>query len=139
MKHFIMMFLLAMVLVSSVGADDINRHSSLYMDVWVKSVDGGNVTFINNVGDIFNFTDVTKTFKVGEEATLEFVVDFKGETFVVIDAFYVAQNTRLAYPDNSSDEWKLHIALIILALVLLFGGYLIGINNRPYNRKIKRG
>lgn len=151
MRYFGIIFLLSMVLISSVGADNINRHSSLYMDVTVKSVvgvvsiDGSpsgnatyNVTFINNVGDEFFFTSVTKQFKPGDKATLEFVVDFKGEMFVVIDAFYVLDDTRFTYPDNKPDEWKMFVGIGCIMLTMLFGGYLLGLNNRPYNRKIRR-
>lgn len=150
MRYFGIIFLLSMVLISSVGADNINRHSSLYMDVTVKSVvgvvsiDGSpsgnatyNVTFINNVGDEFFFTSVTKQFKPGDKATLEFVVDFKGEMFVVIDAFYVLDDTRFTYPDNKPDEWKMFVGLGGIMLAMLFGGYLLGIHNKQ-NKKVRR-
>ena len=144
MKYLVITLMLAVVLVSSVGAGDSNKHSSLYMDVTVHKVDGGRVTFINNVGDVFNFTDVTKTFKVGERTTLEFAVAFEREQdnterFKVVDAFYVVQDTRFTYPDNSPDEWKMFVGIGAIMLAMLFGGFLLGRinNNKPRpNRRI---
>jgi len=132
-------FMLTMVLVLSATASDTDKHSSLYMDVAVHKVDGGRVTFINNVGDVFDFTDVTKDFKVGDRTTLEFVVDFKGEVFTVVDAFYVVQDTRFTYPNNNPEEWKMFIGIGGIILATLFGGFLLGRinNNKPRpNRRI---
>jgi len=117
---------LTMVLVLSATASDTDKHSSLYMDVAVHKVDGGRVTFINNVGDVFNFTDVTKDFKVGDKTTLEFVVDFKGEVFTVVDAFYVVQDARFTYPDNKYDEGSMLTGIVAIMLAMLFGGFLLG-------------
>lgn len=150
MRYFGIIFLLSMVLISSVGADNINKHSSLYMDVTVKSVvgvvsiDGSpsgnatyNVTFINNVGDEFFFTNVTKPFKVGDRTTLEVEADFAGEIFRVVNMYYVVNDTRLTYPDNKLDECKMFVGLGGIMLAMLFGGYLLGIHNKQ-NRRVRR-
>jgi hypothetical protein len=147
----VVLSILAIILVlawTSLARAD-GRHTSLYMDVTVKSVvgvvsiDGSpsgdatyNITFVNNVGDEFFFTNVTKPFKVGDRTTLEFVVDFSGETFKVIDAFYVVQDTRFSYPENKPDEWKMFVGLGGIMLAMLFGGYLIGIKIRPRGREV---
>lgn len=132
-------FMLTMVLVLSATASDTDKHSSLYMDVAVHKVDGGRVTFINNVGDVFDFTDVTKDFKVGDRTTLEFVVDFKGEVFTVVDAFYVVQDTRFTYPSNNPDEWRMFVGIGAILLAILFAGFIFGRinNNKPRpNRRV---
>jgi hypothetical protein len=120
------------------------------MDVTVKSVvgvvsiDGSpsgnatyNVTFINNVGDEFFFTNVTKPFKVGDRTTLEVEADFAGEIFRVVNMYYVVNDTRLTYPDNKLDECKMFVGLGGIMLAMLFGGYLLGIHNKQ-NRRVRR-
>jgi hypothetical protein len=118
------------------------------MDVVVKnvvgvvSIDGSpsgdatyNITFVNNVGDEFFFTNVTKPFKVGDRTTLEVEADFAGEIFRVVNMYYVVNDARFAYPENKTDEWKMFVGLGVIMLAMLFGGYLLGYNNRPYNKR----
>ncbi len=151
----VVIIMLILLWTSLTAASD--KHTSLYMDVTVKSVvsvvdiDGApagyisyNVEFVNNVGDIFRFTDVTKPFKYGERTTIEVVVDFKRgvdgvELFEVVDMFYVVQNTRFIYPSNNPEEWKMFVGLGVIILAVLFGGFLLGRinNNKPRpNRRI---
>jgi len=140
MKSISIMFLLTMVLVSAVAANDTikPRHSSLYMDVTVHEVKARNVTFVNSAGDEFNFTDVAKAFKVGERTTLEVEADFAGEWFRVINMRYVVQDTRFVYPDNKHDEGSMFMGLGAIILAVAFAVFLIGrMSGKPRpNRRI---
>jgi hypothetical protein len=84
----VMMILMGFVLVSH--ADDTG--TSLYMDVTVVvTTSDGQVSFGDSNGDVYNFREVTHSFKVGDKTTLEVIAKYSEQCggFKVITMYIV--------------------------------------------------